>query len=60
MAIVSKDKLYELWKKFQSSPTSLNVNEYKTIADTAQTLYRQGEIPASEAQNMMSAVSEYY
>lgn len=60
MAIVSKQQLYQLWDKFQSNPRDLNVNEYKTIQDTAQTLFKNGEISKDEAQKMMSEVRNYY
>ena len=59
MAIVTKEKLYSLWKKFSNNPSSLDINEYKTILDTSQTLVRQGEITRSEAEKMISATSKY-
>ncbi|SFV71019.1 hypothetical protein MNB_SV-13-556 [hydrothermal vent metagenome] len=59
MAKLDKKELDKLWKKFQSNKSGLTVDEYKSIADSAQTLYRSGDMTAEEAQKMMTAVSKY-
>jgi len=59
MAKLNKKELYKLWKKFQSNKNGLTIDEYKSIADSAITLYQNNEIKAEEAQKMMTAVSKY-
>lgn len=60
MAKLSKKELDKLWKKFKDNPKNLTINEYKSISDSAITLYQSGEISEDEARKMMSAVSKYY
>jgi len=59
MAKLNKKELDKLWKKFQSNKNGLTIDEYKSIADSAITLYHNNEIKAEEAQKMMTAVSKY-
>ena len=59
MAKLDKKGLDELWKKFSDDPDSLNVNQYKSILDSAQDLFRKEEITKEEAQNMITAASKY-
>ena len=59
MAKLNKKELDKLWKKFKSNNDGLTIDEYKSIADSAITLYHNKEMTAEEAQKMMSAVSKY-
>lgn len=59
MAKLSKNDLDKLWAKFSSNPDSLNINEYKSILDSAQDLYRKGELSESDAKKMIATASKY-
>jgi hypothetical protein len=59
MAKLDKEGLDELWGKFSNNPDSLNVNQYKSILDSAQDLVRKGEISREDAEKMIKAASEY-
>ena len=59
MAKLNKKELDKLWKKFKSNNDGLTIDEYKSIADSAITLYKNDEMKVEEAQKMMKAVSEY-
>ena len=60
MAKLNKKDLDKLWKKFQSNKSGLTVNEYKSISDSAITLFHSNQMTAEDAKKMMSAVSPYY
>ncbi len=59
MAKLSKNQFQSLWNRFQSNPNSLNINEYKSLLDSAHELHRNGEISESLAREVISNVSKY-
>lgn len=59
MAYITKTEFDELYNKFKRSPKSLNVNQYKTLIDSARRLCDNGEISIDLLRKVMAEVSQY-